>query len=91
MTGGNAMGAVGQPGQGMYNPQPQTPEPGSIFAGAAVVPEGKACPKCGSVVTGAFCGNCGAKMEEEPAPEAAPEVAEAPVETEEAPAEETAE
>jgi len=92
MNGGNAMGAVGQPGQGMYNPQPQTPEPGSIFAGAAVAPEqqevvGKACPKCGSVVTGAFCSNCGAKMEEEPVEE----VSEAPAETEEAPAEETAE
>ena len=91
MTGGNAMANANgaQAGAGLYNPQPQTPEPGSLFAGAAVVPEkqeveGKPCPKCGSVVTGAFCSNCGAKMEEEVA-------AEAPVEAEEAPAEETAE
>ncbi len=95
MTGGaamaNANGAAAG-GPGLYNPQPQQPEPGSIFAGAAVVPEkqeveGKACPKCGSVVTGAFCSNCGAKMDEEPVE--AP-VEEAP-ETEETPAEETAE
>ncbi len=86
MAGQNAMGAAnGAPaGQGMYNPQPQTPAPGTIFAGAATVPEkqpveGKACPKCGSVVTGAFCSNCGAKMEADAPVEAAPE-AEAPAE-----------
>ena len=84
MAGQNAMGAANgaTTGQGMYNPQPQQPEPGSLFAGAAVVPEkqpveGKACPKCGSVVTGAFCSNCGAKMDEEEAPaEEAPEAEE---------------
>ena len=86
MAGQNAMGAAnGAPaGPGLYNPQPQQPEPGSLFAGAAVMPEqpvvGKACPKCGSVVTGAFCSNCGAKLEEAPAEEAP---------AEEAPAEET--
>lgn len=87
MAGQNAMGAANAApaGQGMYNPQPQTPEPGSIFAGAAVVPEkqpveGKACPKCGSVVTGAFCSNCGAKMEEETPAEEAPAAEETPEE-----------
>ena len=89
MAGQTAMGAAnaGQQGQGMYNPQPQQPAPGTIF-GAATVPaqqpvEGKACPKCGSVVTGAFCSNCGEKLEEA----AAPAPAEAPAETEEKPAE----
>lgn len=93
MAGQNAMGAANAApaGPGLYNPQPGQPEPGTIFAGAAAVPNqpvvGKACPKCGSVVTGAFCSNCGAKMEEE-APAEAPVAEETPApETPETPAE----
>jgi membrane protease subunit (stomatin/prohibitin family) len=93
MAGQNAMGAANAApaGPGLYNPQPGQPEPGTIFAGAAAVPNqpvvGKACSKCGSVVTGAFCSNCGAKMEEE-APAEAPVAEETPApETPETPAE----
>ena len=69
----NAQGA--QP----YNPGNQTPEMGTLFGGVESnnqtptvdetsiqeqVKNEKVCPKCGEVVTGKFCGNCGTKIEE---------------------------
>ena len=67
MAGGfgqTAMGVAnaGYNGQGMYNPQPGTPEPGTLFGGAAQAPEEKKCPKCGAPVSGKFCGECGEKL-----------------------------
>lgn len=79
---GNMMNAVnqGNNGEGLYNPQNQQPEMGSIFGGVVkpnkeevkeeikesepAPTEGKECPNCHEMVTGKFCGNCGTKIEE---------------------------
>lgn len=65
---GAMMGAVnnGNNGESLYNPQPQTPEAGTIFNNAApeAAPAEKECPNCHEKVTGKFCSNCGTKIEE---------------------------
>ena len=79
---GNMMNAVnqGNNGEGLYNPQNQQSEMGSIFGGVVkpnkeevkekieesepAPTEGKECPNCHEMVTGKFCGNCGTKIEE---------------------------
>ena len=52
-----------------YKPQVNQPEVGTIFnhkedeVVVADVPEPKKCSKCGEIVSGKFCGNCGTKVE----------------------------
>lgn len=69
---GTMMGAVNQNGpvESMYNPQNQTPEPGTVFASptqseapAQETSSQKECPNCHTQAQGNFCANCGTKIE----------------------------
>lgn len=63
---GNMMSAVNQngPTESLYNPNPQQPEAGNVFAGGVINNEElKECPNCHEKVSGAFCSHCGTKLE----------------------------
>ncbi len=70
MAGGAAAGMMNTANQNAnnsspYNPQTNQPEEGTMFAKEKQSEEftEKHCPKCGAVVTGKFCSECGQSIE----------------------------